>query len=70
LFGGSMRITILPERKQVELEGRQRASEVLRQLGFLPGTAMIIRGDALVPETEMLEADDEIEVRSVISGGA
>jgi hypothetical protein len=31
---------------------------------------MVIRGDELVPENAMLEADDVIEVRSVISGGA
>ena len=64
-----MRVTVLPQRKQVELQGRQRAGEVLRQLGFLPGTAMVIRGDELVPESAILEADDVVEVRSVISGG-
>jgi sulfur carrier protein ThiS len=65
-----MHITILPHRKQVEIAGRRRAAEVLRELGFLPGTAMVIRGDELIPESGMLEADDVIEVRSVISGGA
>lgn len=65
-----MHITILPQRKLVELDGRRRAGDVLRQLGFLPGTAMVIRGDVLVPESAMLEADDRIEVRSVISGGS
>ncbi|MGD9762997.1 MAG: thiamine biosynthesis protein ThiS [Candidatus Binatia bacterium] len=65
-----MRITVLPQRKELELSGRRRAGDVLRALGFLPGTAMIIRGDELVPESTMLEADDVIEVRSVISGGA
>ena len=64
-----MHITVLPQRKQIELGGRRRASEVLRQLGFLPGTAMVIRGDELLPEGTMLEADDVIEIRSVISGG-
>jgi sulfur carrier protein ThiS len=64
-----MRITLLPEHREVELSGRQRASDVLRQLGLLPGTAMVIRGDELVPEHEMLGADDVIEIRSVISGG-
>ncbi|MFN8642167.1 MAG: hypothetical protein U0802_11100 [Candidatus Binatia bacterium] len=43
---------------------------MLRELGFLPGTAMVIRGDELLPESAMLEADDVVEVRSVISGGA
>ena len=64
-----MRITVLPHRKQVEIVGRRRAVDVLRELGFLPGTAMVIRGDELLPESAMLEADDDIEVRSVISGG-
>jgi sulfur carrier protein ThiS len=64
-----MRITVLPQRKQFEIAGRRRAAEVLRELGFLPGTAMVIRGDELVPESGMLEADDVVEVRSVISGG-
>lgn len=65
-----MRITVLPQRRQFEIAGRRRAGDVLRELGFLPGTAMVIRGDTLVPESAMLEDEDEIEVRSVISGGA
>ena len=64
-----MRITVLPQKKQVELSGRRRARDLLRRLGFLPGTAIIIRGDELVPENGMLEADDVIEIRCVISGG-
>jgi sulfur carrier protein ThiS len=64
-----MRITILPQRKQLEIAGRRRAADVLRELGFLPGTAMVIRGDMLVTEGEMLEAEDVVEIRSVISGG-
>ncbi len=65
-----MQITILPEKRHVELSGRRRVSDVLRELGFLPGTAMVIRGDELVPEGEMLEPDDDVEIRSVISGGS
>ena len=64
-----MHITVLPHRKQIEIAGRRRAADVLRELGFLPGTAMVIRRDELVPEGAMLEADDVVEVRSVISGG-
>jgi sulfur carrier protein ThiS len=65
-----MRVTVLPQRKVHELNGRRNVAEVLRELGFLPGTAMVIRGDELVLESEILEADDEVEVRSVISGGS
>jgi sulfur carrier protein ThiS len=65
-----MRVTVLPQRKVLELNGRRNVAEVLRELGFLPGTAMVIRGDELVLESEILEADDDVEVRSVISGGS
>ncbi|MBI1814366.1 MAG: thiamine biosynthesis protein ThiS [Deltaproteobacteria bacterium] len=65
-----MRITLLPQHKQVDLPGRHRVAEVLRHLGMLPGTAMVIRGDELVTEQDFLEADDNVEIRSVISGGA
>jgi sulfur carrier protein ThiS len=59
-----MRITVLPRREVFELDGRRRAGDMLRELGFLPGTAMVIRGEELVPEHEMLGPDDVIEVRS------
>jgi hypothetical protein len=31
---------------------------------------MVIRGDMLLTDGEMVEADEEVEIRSVISGGA
>lgn len=64
-----MRITLLPQHKQVELEGRRRVAEILRQLGLLPGTVMVIRGNELVSDDEVVEAEDAIEIRNVISGG-
>jgi sulfur carrier protein len=64
-----MRITLLPQHRQVELEGRKRVADILRHLGLLPGTAMVIRGDELVTDQEFIEADEAIEIRSVISGG-
>lgn len=65
-----MHVTILPQRRQLEVTGPRRAAELLRELGFLPGTAMVIRGDELVPESAQLGAGDVVEIRSVISGGA
>jgi sulfur carrier protein len=64
-----MQITLLPQRKLIELEGRRRVGEVLNALGLLPGTVMVIRGDELITEQEMVEADDSLEIRNVISGG-
>ncbi len=64
-----MRITLLPQHKEVELDGRRRVVEIMRHLGLLPGTVMVIRGDELVTEQEFIEADEVIEIRNVISGG-
>ena len=65
-----MRVHLRPERRTVDLAGRRTVARMLRDLGVLPGTAMVIRGDLLLLDTEMVEDDDEIEVRAVISGGA
>ena len=65
----SMRITLLPQHKQVELTGRHRVADILRQLGLLPGTVMVIRNEELVTDEAVIEADDAIEIRNVISGG-
>lgn len=42
---------------------------LLRKLELLPESVMVIRGTELLTEDERVRADDEIEIRSVISGG-
>jgi sulfur carrier protein ThiS len=64
-----MRITFLPQRRHLEMQGRRRVRELLRDLGLISGTVMVIRGDELICEEDVVGADDEIEIRSVISGG-
>jgi sulfur carrier protein ThiS len=64
-----MRVHLRPQRRLVELEGRRRVGQLLAELGILPGTAMVIRGDLLLTDAEVVEDADEIEVRAVISGG-
>ena len=64
-----MRITLRPQRRTVEIAGRRRVGQLLTELGILPSTAMVIRGDLLLTESEMVEDADEIEIRAVISGG-
>ena len=64
-----MLITLLPQRTQIEIDGRRRVADILRQLGLLPGTVLVIRGDELVTDEEVVENDDTIEIRNVISGG-
>jgi sulfur carrier protein ThiS len=64
-----MRITLLPQRREIDLPGARRVADVLRHLDLLPGTVMVIRNDELVSEHDVIGADDAVEIRSVISGG-
>ena len=66
----SMRVHLHPQRRTVDIEGRRRVGQLLTELGVLPGTAMVIRGDVLLTDAEMVEDAEEIEVRAVISGGS
>ena len=64
-----MRITFIPQRRELELAGRRRVRELLQDLGLIPGTVMVIRNDELITEEDVVAADEAIEIRSVISGG-
>jgi sulfur carrier protein ThiS len=65
-----MRVVLRPQQRTVEMTGRRTVARMLRELGVVPGTAMVIRQDTLLLDTEVLEDSDEVEVRAVISGGA
>src|SRR5262249_10263899 len=64
------RVHLQPQGRPVEIAGRRPVGRLLAELGVLPGTAMVIRGDVLLLDGEMLEDEDDVEVRAVISGGA
>ena len=64
-----MRVHLHPQRRTLEVQGRRRVGQLLAELGILPGTAMVIRGELLLTEGEVLEEGDDVEIRAVISGG-
>jgi sulfur carrier protein len=53
----------------VAVKGPKKAKDVLRELNLLVEAHLVIRGDELVTEDEMLADKDDIEIRPVISGG-
>jgi len=55
--------------REVELAGRKRVKDVLRELDILPGTVIVIRGSDLLTADEVVGDGDELEVRPVMSGG-
>jgi sulfur carrier protein ThiS len=64
-----MRVRLHPQGRTLELSGRRSVGRLLAELGMLPGTVMVIRGELLLLEGEMVEDSDDVEVRAVISGG-
>jgi sulfur carrier protein len=57
-----------PER-DIEIKGPKRVKELLRDLNLVVEAHLVIRGDDLVTEDEMLKDSDRVEIRPVISGG-
>jgi sulfur carrier protein len=64
-----VRVSLNPQGRQLEIEGVTRVDDLLRRLEILPGTVLVIRGERLLTEDARLGAGDEIELRSVVSGG-
>lgn len=64
-----MRVTILPDRKQQDVEARN-VGELLKALGMHSDAHLVIRRDEILTRDVRLRADDEVEVWPVISGGA
>ena len=66
----AMQVRLEPQGKQLTISGRRRVGELVRSLGILAGTVMVIRGDELLTDDEFVDDADSIELRAVISGGA
>ncbi len=57
-------------RREVVVDAPKAVKVVLRELSIDPETVLVIRGTDLLTREDVVEADDEIEIRPVISGGA
>jgi sulfur carrier protein len=65
-----MQVQLSHPARTVEIKGPKRAKDVLRELSLVVEAHLVIRGDELVTEDEMLFDKDQIEIRPVISGGS
>lgn len=68
-YRGSMRVRLNPQGRDVDVEGVRRVGDLLERLRILPGTVLVIRGDRLLTEDTPLAPTDDLELRSVVSGG-
>lgn len=65
-----MRVQLHNPKREVEIAGPLPVAAMLQQLGLLRESVLVIRGDSLVTGDVVLDDDDAIDIRPVISGGA
>ncbi len=65
-----MKVVLRNPRREVEVAGGRRVKDVLRELGVVPETVLVIRGDTLVTADQVVGDDETIELRPVMSGGS
>ncbi len=65
----AVRVILLPQNKTVTFSGRLRVAALLEKLALLPATVLVIRDTSLLTEDDLIQDEDDIEIRSVISGG-
>jgi sulfur carrier protein len=70
VYDRAMKVQLSHPDRLVEIKGPKRVRELLRDLNLVPEAHLVIRGDDLITEDEMLKDEDAVEVRPVISGGA
>lgn len=64
-----MHIQLSHPSRTIEVKGPKKTKDLLRELQLVVEAHLVIRGDELVTEDEMLSDKDHIEIRPVISGG-
>jgi sulfur carrier protein len=64
-----MQVQLSHPSRTVDVKGPTKVKDLLRELGLVVEAHLVIRGDELVTEDEMLYDKDRVEIRPVISGG-
>lgn len=64
-----MKIHLSHPVRDTELKGPKRVKDIFKELNLIPEAFLVIRGQDLMTEDEMVRDDEAIEIRPVISGG-
>jgi len=65
-----VKVNLRNPNRTLDFEGSMTIVALLQKLELNRESVLVIRGGTLVPGDALLEADDEVEIRPVISGGA
>ena len=64
-----MKVHLSHPTREIVLMGPKRVADIFKELNLIPEAFLVIRGQDLITEDEMLADGDSIEIRPVISGG-
>ncbi len=64
-----MKVSLSHPARDIELQGPKRVADIFKELQLVPEAFLVIRGQDLMTEDEIVADGDQIEVRPVISGG-
>jgi sulfur carrier protein ThiS len=65
-----MKVRLRNPDRVVEVEGPSTVAAMLAELDIVPEAVLVIRDATLLTRDEQLGAEDELEVRPVLSGGS
>jgi sulfur carrier protein len=65
-----VKVLLRNPRRELDMPGPMRVHVLLAKLELNRESVLVIKGDTLVTGDALLEDDDSVEVRPVISGGA
>ena len=65
-----MQVQLSHPARMIEIKGPKKVKDLLRELNLVVEAHLVIKGDDLVTEDEMLYDKDQVEIRPVISGGS
>jgi sulfur carrier protein len=65
-----VKIILRHPKREVIVEGPSNVRELLEYLDIVPESVLVIRQSDLLTRDDRVDADDTIELRPVISGGA
>lgn len=66
----AVQVNLRNPNRTLEVEGPMSIVALLQKLELNRESVLVIRGGTLVPGDALLAADDVVEIRPVISGGA